>query len=193
MASTDTDDDCVIDSRWRLILLYELANLVDTGMGKFWRSDVRKKLLRHYLSDDDLLSLRGEVQKFWNPNVPLDEKNAVLAAWLRPGPVPELNPFLPKFKSGAMQTNPSNIRVTLAVAILYVAQIGCAKAHSLMAFFGYCENPDCAARYFIKMRRTDKYCGSEDCKTYASTKRQGKWWRNSRSKSARERHRTGKR
>ena len=177
MASTDGDypnPNYLLDSRWRLKLLVDLANVRDAGgVRKFQRSKERE-LLRH-LPEEDLLMLRDDIRKIWDHDVAMDEKDKIIADWLHPGPLRELNPFLSKFKYGRLSPNPQNIRVMLAVAILDVAQLGYNNARSPVAFFGYCENPRCGEKYFIRNRRTDIYCGSEDCETFGNTKRQGAW------------------
>jgi hypothetical protein len=42
---------------------------------------------------------------------------------------------------------------------------------------GLCGNPDCAAPYFIKKRKTQKFCEAGACVSYAQRRYANKWWR----------------
>lgn len=40
-----------------------------------------------------------------------------------------------------------------------------------------CENPDCPASYFVRKRRTQKFCESGPCVAYGQRLRANRWWK----------------
>jgi hypothetical protein len=55
---------------------------------------------------------------------------------------------------------------------------------------GKCENPDCPAPYFLKKRKTQRFCDSELCTAFAQSQYALKWWRE-KGTFERERRRKG--
>lgn len=53
---------------------------------------------------------------------------------------------------------------------------------------GCCGNPDCAAPYFLKTRKTQKFCEAGACVSYAQRQYAMKWW-NEEGKQQREQRR----
>lgn len=54
---------------------------------------------------------------------------------------------------------------------------------------GICENPDCPARYFVKKRRTQRFCEQGPCVQYAQRKYSLDWWKREGKKRREERQR----
>ena len=51
-----------------------------------------------------------------------------------------------------------------------------------------CANPDCPNPYFIRKRKTQKYCEAGPCVNEALKGQKLKWWKNNRGKDARNEH-----
>lgn len=47
-----------------------------------------------------------------------------------------------------------------------------------------CANPDCPAPYFLKSRKTQKFCEAGECVAWAQSNYALKWWRENESKAA---------
>jgi hypothetical protein len=59
---------------------------------------------------------------------------------------------------------------------------------------GVCSNPDCPARYFLRRRKTQKFCESGPCVTYARRRYALKWWRDKGAKiRAKKQHKLNRR
>jgi hypothetical protein len=55
------------------------------------------------------------------------------------------------------------------IFVLFLRDCGAGKC-------GVCSNPDCPARYFLKSRKTQKFCESGPCVTYARRRYALKYW-----------------
>jgi hypothetical protein len=51
---------------------------------------------------------------------------------------------------------------------------------------GFCANPDCPAPYFLKHRKTQKFCDLGPCTEYAQRRYALKWWHENRAQRRRK-------
>lgn len=72
-----------------------------------------------------------------------------------------------EFKSGHIEIVPDSLWTT--ICILFLRDHAAGRT-------GYCANPGCASPYFLKKRRTQKYCEAGPCVQYAQRQYALRWW-----------------
>jgi hypothetical protein len=77
--------------------------------------------------------------------------------------------------TGRVQITAKN--VWSLICILFLRDYGAGK-------LGVCLNPDCLVPYFIKKRRTQKFCEEGECVVWAQRRYAKKWWREHRAKKS---------
>src|SRR5262245_22800588 len=188
--------------RLRESLLEELANLQDDGIGRF-RSCVEmasapmsKKRTRPrsprkapgfpYEQDAFLINCRDELRKAWLGSV--EEKQQFVDDLLYHSVQKYgIAVFIAPITVGRLTANAQHFLSQLAVAVLENWQD-----------FAKCANPECAAPYFLRPRRSHRYCGRDACSTYAKQKYALDYWhgtghkRRSQKRRSRNRRRRSK-
>ncbi len=173
-------------------LLLDLANMHDRGFARFlhkWRQ--RFFGGQPALTESDVFTLRDGLRQIWHADVLIAERQRILNRWLQvhhPIPTSPRGPFSyigqrplqydmwqPVLHAGRIEPAFHSIRAQLIQGVL--------EQH---ARFAVCQNPDCAAPYFMAKRSDQKYCEQGECTTYAQRKYALKWW-NREGKESRRR------
>lgn len=117
-------------------------------------------------TDDDLTELRDELRWYWEHG---PEALVYLATRLLVRPHAPGTNRLWKFKlrRGGVLTVPPlfDLPRALAYAIL-----------DLAPRLGFCANPDCRSPYFLKGRRTQRFCDRPDCVRFGQRQYKKNWW-----------------
>jgi hypothetical protein len=72
------------------------------------------------------------------------------------------------FKAGNAELVPEDL--WSAICVLFLRDRAAGKT-------AVCENPDCPAPYFIRKRKTQKFCEAGPCVGYGARQRANKWWK----------------
>ncbi len=147
--------------------LLDLANLPDDAWTLFRRRRlyVPFKGVEAMPSDEDLLNWRLWLRRVWE-----GDDQAVrfaLAAWTREATRHNVQSWV--FDS----TRPYSIKPNYKILALSLA-VGVSEALSKM---GVCANPQCAAPYFLKGRRTQRFCDTPGCVAYGQREHKRIWWK----------------
>jgi|SRR6267378_2532622 len=176
----------------RKALLLELANLHDRGFGRFSKKwGLRFMRSPGALTERDVFSLRDGLRQVWRQDVSIAQKQRALEQWLQvrhPIPSSARGPFSyigqrplqydmwqPVLHTGKIEPAFHSIRAQLIQGVL--------EQHPR---FAICQNPDCAASYFMAKRSDQKYCERGECTAYAQRKYALEWW-NREGKASRQR------
>jgi hypothetical protein len=164
------------ESRKRL--LFDLANLRpvhlqagDPACAQFWKRWPYFPRER----TEALLGLCDELRKVWRPDTTLTEKRTILQRWL--GEMPKILAPQQGFAGLAEAEKPLLVTLrrdepiipaSLRASLVWGVSSECSR-------FAYCANKDCPHPYFLRERRTQRYC-SEDCAEPAQKKFKRDWW-----------------
>lgn len=184
-------------------LLFDLANMHDKGFARFLRKWGRRFLgSQAALTERDVVTLRDGLRQVWGQDASIAQKQSVLQQWLVvPHPIPtyrrgpfsymgqsplRVDMWQPVLHAGKIEPAFHSLRAQLIQAVL--------EHHSKMAI---CQNPDCAAPYFMAKRSDQKYCERGECTAYAQRKYALEWWnregRQSRQRKIKRKPRVSKR
>lgn len=154
------------DSQIGRELLLDLANLRGTNCEPFWKR-------WHHLpkeTDEDLLSLRAELQSACSPDRNQDEKLMhTLNRWIRwkpRGSEVGLSPLVVNAHWLSIRPNPANLRVSLAFAL-----------SDLYRKLFRCSNENCPQAFFIKTKRGQRFCDRPACKALGQREHKRIWWK----------------
>lgn len=188
----------LINSERRKALLTELANLHEQGCERFWRE---WGWLYPRESDADLLKLRDELRKVWEPISTEGEEPMTGLLWN-----PRTNRcehtassiFNESHKIGEKQAildswlawRPADVdpktyrpwRAMFGVANPLPDPRNLRAALALVVLYERrwmlkCGNADCPTPYFLGRRIDQKFCERGDCTSYAQRQYALKWWR----------------
>lgn len=148
-------------SVWRETLL-DLVALEDGDTGYFWR---RHSYFRDKPHDSRLRDYRDFLRMFWKGDRRM--ASAVLGellfdvprgnkTWVVEGSSPESCRIVPDYRIFAL---------SLAFAF-----------NNFRGRLGVCDNPSCKD-YFIRTRKTQKFCERKDCLMYGQRKQKREWWK----------------
>lgn len=144
-------------------ILLDLANLRDGSAGLFRR---RFGQLDVSMSQDDqaILRFRDQLQVVWRREVPAA---VVLQMWVKERQ-PGWEPFtVGQWADGRQSVWPNYLILSLTLAI------GVAEHGPKMAM---CENAGCPQRYFLKGRKTQRFCDRPACIACGQREHKRKWW-----------------
>lgn len=146
------------------MVLLALANLREDGCSYF-----RRKLYfpnDPMLQDDRmLLKYRDQLRLLWNrePNW-----QGVLDGWLELCRANQIRTWVVSaWADGTYSVEPSDMFFPLSLAI---------AAGEWMAKMMVCGNPDCPAPYFLKTRKTQRFCERGPCVAYGQRQHALNWW-----------------
>lgn len=144
-------------------ILLDLANLRDDSPGLFRR---RFGQLDVSISGDDqaILRFRDQLQRLWRREA---RAAVILQMWVR-----ERRPGWEPFTVGQWADGRQSVWPNYHILPLSLA-IGVAELGSKMAI---CKNPDCPQKYFLKGRRTQRFCDRLACTAYGQREHKRKWW-----------------
>lgn len=145
-------------------MLVDLANLSDDRVKWFeerWRWEYLKR-------DDDppLLDFRDRLRGMWTSGT-VQAKGLAIGRWVR---IATSNNRLSWCVLSGRQgrwVHPNYYLLPLSLAIA-VSELGPQMAR--------CPNPECPAPYFLKGRKTQRYCERPACIAYGQRQHKLKWW-----------------
>ena len=153
--------------RWakqRRDVLVDLANLRDDGLTQF-RSRNRFFLHDPRLADNSaILQYRDQLQQIWRG----EDAGTILSTWInycRMGHLPMWS--VPTWADGTHTVEPNYTLFQLSLAI---------AAGEWMPRMAICGNLDCPQRYFLKGRKTQRFCDRPGCTAYGQREHKRKWW-----------------
>jgi hypothetical protein len=154
-------------ARWfaarRTELLLDLANLRDESAPRFRQ---RWGVLALPESDARLLAYRDELRLLWrNPRDP------ALARWL--DEVAGERGWVLAYWGSAPRVLPNYFLLPLALA-LGVVEVSARTA--------ICANPACPAPFFLRGRKTQRYCDRPACLAHGQRQHKLRWWRKQKAR-----------
>lgn len=147
--------------RIRLETLLELANLPDFESDRF----IGKIGKRHYYLDSfrwNPLKYRDELRKIWSGDH--SDLDRILNDWIQQAA--GKRPFH-VFTGRYCTVIPAYDMFPLALAF---------GVSELLPKMAVCENPECSNRYFIRARKTQRFCEIPACAAYGQREHKRKWW-----------------
>jgi hypothetical protein len=151
-------------ARKRTELLLNLVNLPDHYCEQFRR---RFGNLYRLPGDDPLLlECRNQLRRLWSGD---RSAGFLLESWVRQANrSAEPSWVLTVFGDGQHGVRPNVHVFPLSLAF------GATELASKMAL---CANPDCPARYFLKGRKSQRFCDRPACAVYGQREHKKTWWR----------------
>jgi len=143
--------------------LFDLVALEDGDTGRFWR---RRWYFRQRPSDAKLREYRDILRQFWSgdrgflPAILSDLVYDALREHRKPWKVESHSP-------GSYQIVPDYRVFALSLAF---------AVNRFQRRLAACENPECRD-YFIKPRKTQKFCDRPNCLIYGQQKQKREWWK----------------
>jgi hypothetical protein len=154
------------DAQVRRELLLDLANLQGTNCERFWK---RWGWLPKE-TDEDLLSLREELQSALSPDANQNEKLAhTLNRWVRwksRDSAVAPSTFIVNAHWRSIRLNPANLRVSLAFAL-----------RELYGKLSRCGNEKCPQAFFIRSKKKQRFCDRPECKALGQREHKRIWWK----------------
>lgn len=183
-------------SQWGRSALLDLANLGDHDCERF-----RKRwgvfVSPDGLDDGRILGWRDQLKKVWDSTW---SAGPILDSWIREVPYKRWHVPLwvvdvsqddaGRFGSDFIEPNPAHLGFVLALTI-----------RDFWTKLGHCPNPLCPHPYFIKARKSQRFCDRPACTAYGQREHKRRWWsehgeewrgkREKVRKSSSKRHRKG--
>jgi len=156
--------------RLRKELVLDLANLTDDARGLFRK---RFAMFVHW-DDGAILKFRDQLRMFWSgddsyhADRPQYCRFGWLHSWLdqaRKGQQPLWT--VGTWADGTHSVTPNDSILPLALAL---------AASELTPQMGICANPECPQKYFLKGRKTQRFCDRPLCSVYGQRQHKMKWW-----------------
>jgi len=154
--------------RWakeRAEILLDLANLHDDSCARFRR---RFPVLDVSVTRDDstILQRRDELRRVWYGEAPHGE---ALSLWVNRIRVENKQTWVVSaWANGRYTVHPNYHTFFLSLAI------GVGELSHKMAI---CANPSCPQKYFLKGRKTQRFCDRPTCAAYGQRQHKKNWWR----------------
>jgi hypothetical protein len=153
--------------RWakeRAEILIDLACLGDDSCARFRR---RFPVLDVSTTKDDLaiLQRRDELRRVWNGETHLGE---AVSFWANLARIEHSQTWVVSAWAGGRYTVHPNYHIfSLSLAI------GVGDLSHKMAI---CANPDCPQKYFLKGRKTQRFCDRPTCAAFGQRQHKKNWW-----------------
>jgi len=151
-------------------ILIELANLRDDSCPRFRRRfpmldvSIRKE-------DSAILHFRDQLQRLWRREKEQD-RFAPLHEWLN-------HSCMNRQQTWGVASNADGTYSVEPMYTILALTLGLA-ASVWQAKMAVCENPDCLQKYFLRGRRTQRFCDREVCAAYGQRQHKLKWWKENR-------------
>jgi hypothetical protein len=167
-------------------LLLDLVSVSDDSCGRFRK---RFPILVPGMNDSSILKFRDQLRKFW------ESEELTRFLWLEcwvheahQSPLPSWN--VVTYADGTHSIIPNSNLFPLSLAF---------AASELSPRMGICSNPDCPQTYFLKGRKTQRFCDWSICAAFGQRQHKLKWWdahkedlRTKRKNSEMRRKKTGR-
>jgi len=166
-------------ARERAELLIDLASLQDDSFAQFWR---RFPMLDVSVTEDDsaILNRRNELRRVWSGDMAVGE---AVSFWANLTRVEHRQTWVVSaWANGRYTVHPNTHIFCLSLAI------GVGELSHKMAI---CANPDCPQKYFLKGRKTQRFCDRPPCAAYGQRQHKKNWWHAHRAE-VRSGHRSSK-
>lgn len=152
--------------RRRRETLQELANLSDSDSRRFMARVGSQFYLRSFGSTPPL-HYRDDLRKIWSGDHETTER--ALNRWIQQAKEQDPWRAVPWSEHGRRYCSvvPNHDIFPLELAL------GVSELQPQMAV---CENPKCPNRYFLKARKTQRFCDSPACAAYGQREHKRKWW-----------------
>jgi hypothetical protein len=152
-------------ARKRADLLLDLANLHDDCSERFWRRWSRL-LMRQADLDLPLLQNRDHLRKVWSGTY--EDAGFVLAGWVRQATLRNRQSWvISSWFDGTYHVTPNYCILPLSLAV------GLSELKAKMAV---CANPECPQPFFLKGRKSQRFCDRPACSAYGQRQHKKKWW-----------------
>lgn len=157
--------------RIRREMVLDLANLTDGWCERFRK---RFAILDPRMNDSAVLQLREQLRRFWSGDDHYQDSRkeffrcGLLHFWLSQA---RLSPrdlwVVGTYRDGTHSVEPNDSLLPLSLAF---------AASELTSVMGICGNPHCPQKYFLKGRRTQRFCDRPACAAYGQRQHKLKWW-----------------
>jgi hypothetical protein len=149
-------------SVWQETLL-DLVALEDGDTGRFWR---RRWYFRERPNDAKLRYYRDFLRQYWSGD--RDFLPAILSELVYDAQRKDHKPLRVESQSQALYQIVPDFRI-------FVLSLAFAVNH-FQSRLAVCENPECRD-YFVKPRKTQKFCDRPNCLIYGQQKQKREWWK----------------
>jgi len=148
----------------RTSMLLDLANLDDSLCARFYLRYARWYSLPNEF--EKLLKYRSQLRQVWSGTV---NPMLALGTWVQEAQrVRNRSLFRLAMSDGRWGVVPDSTLLPLSLAL------GVSK---LLPKVGVCANPDCPAPYFLKGRKTQRFCDRPTCAAYGQREHKKNWWK----------------
>lgn len=143
--------------------LLDLANVADDQWQVFDRR--HQKNYSHWPSDGDLLNWRLWLRKIWEER---DERDVTfaLADWTDEARKNNWPAWIFDVRQPSVSPNYGVFSLSLAIAL---------TEH--LPKMAVCANPGCPQRYFLKARKSQRFCDRPGCAAYGQREHKRNWWK----------------
>lgn len=155
--------------------LLALANLRDDSFEYFRRKFVRG-ITPMPIDDAAIAEFREQLRRLWRG----EDRSLIIGMWLQAAnddPLPKWIPCI--WPDGTFTAEPSEYIFPVQVAI---------GAGEWMARMAVCANPACPQPYFLKGRKTQRFCDRPACIAEGQREHKLDWWRRVGAKSRAEKN-----
>lgn len=146
-------------------MLLDLANLPDDRWPQFHRR--YRRVYIPWPSDEDLVNWRLWLRQVWKGEDDRDVRFA-LAAWTREATRDNRQSWVFDASQAPYAVRPNYKILALSLAV------GTSELLSKMAV---CQDPKCPQPYFLKSRKTQRFCERPACSAYGQREHKKNWWK----------------
>lgn len=143
-------------------ILLELVSLRDDSCARFRRRFPMLNVSVHK-EDEEILKFRNVLQQLWRGDV---RTFAVVASWVRYAQL-QHTWTVGTWADGTLSVQPNYCLFPLCLAI---------AASEWGGKMTTCANPDCPQPYFLKGRKTQRFCDRPACIAYGQREHKRNWW-----------------
>jgi hypothetical protein len=164
-------DEERFQAKFRKDMVLDLVSLREDSVGFFRK---RFALVAALLDDATILQCRDQLRVFWAGDDvyqaarPQSFRFGALHSWLEQArQQPRRLWSIGTYADGTHSVSPDLSILPLALAL---------AGSELSPKMGICENPRCPQKYFLKERKTQRFCDHRACSAYGQRQHKLKWW-----------------
>ncbi len=153
-------------------LALDLANLPNDSCKRFRE---RFRLIGPWADDSAILQFRDQLRKFWcgDDNYQDHRRDYFRFSWLHSWLGQAGQSTYPAWVVGTWADGTHSISLNESIFPLSLAR----AASELSPKMAVCGNPDCPQKYFLKGRKTQRFCDRPTCAAYGQRQHKLKWWK----------------